>query len=49
MENTYREVFDTDGKLNFIERIEDKAAIPLDPANSDYQKYLKSLDEACSK
>ena len=26
----------------------DNAIIPIDPANSDYQAYLKSLDEAAS-
>jgi hypothetical protein len=30
---------DEDGLITFI---------PLDPANSDYQAYLKSLDEASS-
>ena len=29
-----------------IFRIEDSAWIPTDPSNSDYQEYLKSLDEA---
>ena len=26
----------------------DGASIPIDPANSDYQAYLKSLDEAAT-
>lgn len=30
---------------NGVLRKEDGAIIPLDPANSDYQKYLKWLDE----
>ena len=34
------------GKIqNAIIRIEDNAFIPFDPANSDYQAYLKWLDE----
>jgi len=28
-----------------IIRIEDNACIPFDPANTDYQAYLKWLDE----
>ena len=28
-----------------IFRIEDSAWIPLDPSNSDYQAYLKELEE----
>jgi hypothetical protein len=30
---------------NTVLRIEDGAAIPFDPANTDYQKYLKWLSE----
>ena len=29
----------------FILRISDNAVIPLDPANTDYQAYLKWVDE----
>jgi len=36
------------GKPMGIRRETDGAFIPLDPANSDYQEYLKSLDEAAS-
>lgn len=32
-------------ELCSIERIEDKAFIPLDEGNSDYQKYLKWVAE----
>jgi hypothetical protein len=28
-----------------IKRLSDNSAIPLDPANSDYQAYLKWLEE----
>lgn len=30
---------------NIVERISDKALIPFDPANTDYQAYLKWLEE----
>jgi len=30
---------------NSVLRLEDGAAIPFDPANTDYQAYLKWLDE----
>jgi len=30
---------------NQVLRIEDKACIPFDPANTDYQTYLKWLEE----
>ena len=40
MEYTYTEVKDENGVLIGIVRNEDKAGIPIDPANSDYQAYL---------
>lgn len=32
-------------KYNSVIRIEDNAWIPFDPANTDYQAYLKWLEE----
>ena len=34
-----------DGAVSVIKRIADNAYIPFDPANTDYQAYLKWLDE----
>lgn len=33
------------GAVNCVKRIADNAFIPFDPANTDYQAYLKWLDE----
>jgi hypothetical protein len=33
------------GDVTIIIRISDNAGIPLDPANTDYQAYLKWLEE----
>jgi hypothetical protein len=33
------------GEINLIKRIVDNAFIPFDPANTDYQAYLKWLEE----
>jgi hypothetical protein len=42
----YKQCLNLDGTIaNCIIRILDGAAIPFDPANSDYQAYLKWLDE----
>jgi len=32
-------------RIDAIYRVEDRATIPLDPANTDYQVYLKWLEE----
>ena len=33
------------GNLACIIRLSDNASIPIDPANTDYQAYLKWVDE----
>jgi hypothetical protein len=40
MKYTYEEVKNDAGVVICITRLEDLASIPLDPANSDYQRYL---------
>jgi hypothetical protein len=48
MENSYQKVRDgMTGEVsqNVIKRLADNAFIPLDPANTDYQKYLEWLSE----
>jgi hypothetical protein len=45
----YEEVFSEITNVKSIKRTDDDGAIwwiPIDPANADYQAYLKSLDEA---
>ena len=43
MKYTYTEIKNEAGDVLGILRNEDKAAIPLDPTNADYQAYLESL------
>jgi hypothetical protein len=41
---TYSEIIHNNEVVGIL-RNEDKAAIPLDPGNSDYQAYLASIAE----
>ena len=43
----YKQINKIDGTLDTtqIQRLSDKAFIPFDPANTDYQEYLQWLDE----
>ena len=34
-----------DGTIKSVQRLSDNAFIPFDPANTDYQAYLKWLSE----
>lgn len=47
MENImYKQVQDTPfGSANCVQRLSDNAFIPFDPDNTDYQAYLKWLEE----
>lgn len=51
MENIKYTVIDTDGYGNVIQAELENGVImiiPTDPANSDYQTYLASLDDAAN-
>ena len=42
----YKQLKNIDGSFqNTVQRIADNAFIPFDPANTDYQAYLKWLEE----
>ena len=43
----YKQILNRDGTVNerYIKRISDGAGIPFDSANTDYQAYLKWLEE----
>jgi len=42
---TYKLLKSYDDVVRNVLRIEDNAAIPFDPANTDYQAYLKWVSE----
>jgi len=41
----YKLINDIYGNNNMVLRLSDKANIPFDPANTDYQEYLEWLAE----
>ena len=41
----YKLFNDLDGSLAFTVRLADNAFIPFDPANTDYQAFLRLCDE----
>ena len=41
----YKQVKRENGDLALIKRLSDEASIPLDPDNTDYQAYLRWLEE----
>ena len=41
----YKLIKQRDGSISSVLRVLDNACIPFDPANTDYQQYLKWLDE----
>lgn len=41
----YKLLKDQNGQINSVLLVEQRASIPFDPANTDYQAYLKWLAE----
>ena len=41
----YKLIKSLSGVVNVVQRLADNAFIPFDPANTDYQAYLKWLEE----
>lgn len=41
----YKLIVQRDGSVSSVKRVSDGATIPFDSANTDYQEYLKWLDE----
>jgi len=42
----YQQILNIDGTIaNCVRRLSDNACIPFDPANTDYQAYLRWLEE----
>ena len=41
----YKIIKNLNGDVSCVQRLSDNACIPFDPANTDYQEYLKWLAE----